>query len=277
MTTLNPISRRWKYGALLRMSLQDALAYRGSMIASWLINAWSVLVMLYVWGTVFGAGAAGATATIGAFDWDAMRTYLVIAHALQFFTNNGVSWVVSSAVRNGDIVSDLTRPIDFLAAKLMGELGGALFNIVIGGVLVIGLSLLFFHLQPPATPAAAVFFALACALAFLVSFLINYMLGLSSCWLMNNQGISWIFWYGGRLLAGTVIPLSLFPGWLRTLAAYSPFQATVSTPLVIYLGQAQGGAAWQLLGVQVFWVLALYALARWLFPRAMRRLEIQGG
>ncbi len=272
-TTTIPLPRRWKYGALFRMSLQDALAYRGSTILSWLIESWSVLVMLYVWGTVFGAGSV----KIGAFDWDAMRTYLVIAHALQNFTATGVSWVLANAIRNGDIVTDLTRPIDFLAAKLVEQLGSALLNGVIGMVLVTILSLLFFHLLPPPTLEAAVLSLLAAVLGFLVSFLISFMLGLSSCWLMNNQGLAWIVWYGGRLLSGTVIPLSLFPGWLRDVAAYSPFQATISTPLVIYLGQAEGGAAWQMVGVQLFWLVALFLAARWLFPRAMRRLEIQGG
>ncbi len=272
MTTAG-IARRPKYVALFSMGLSDALAYRTSAAISWVINGWSVLIVVYVWYSLFAQDGA----PVAQFDWQAMKTYLILAHAVNWFMQSDVSWIVADAVQNGNIVTDLTRPADYMLSKFSQAIGGSLVNGTIGTVILFGSSIIFLHLQAPASPAAAGLFILACVLGYGVNFLISYLMGLSTCWLTNNQGLSWVLWYAGRILAGTVIPISLFPGWLQTVAWASPFQATVSTPLLIYLGHDQQGGALGLIGVQVAWIIGLGAFSRWLYARAMRRLEIQGG
>ena len=46
MTATQVTSRRWKYGSLVKMSLQAALAYRGAIIIEWFIDAWSVVLLI---------------------------------------------------------------------------------------------------------------------------------------------------------------------------------------------------------------------------------------
>ena len=265
--------RRWKYGALVNISAQDAIAYRVTMIIDWIVNLWSVLVMLYIWGTVF----VGATTRLGEFDWQEMKTYLVIAHALNVFVVSGVSWLVAGQIRDGSIVTDLTRPIDYISAKFVEQFGGSLMNGVAGSGLVALLSIIFFNLLPPPSLIAAMLFIVSALLGYVVSFLIGFVLALSAAWLMNNEGIGWMVWFASRLLSGTVIPLSLFPDWLRGLPGVLPFRATVSDPLTIYLGHATGVNALAVLGIQMFWIVVLYAGVRWLLPKALRRLDIMGG
>ena len=267
------LPRRWKYAALVRTSMQDAIAYRVTFTIEWLIDLWSVLVMLYVWGTVYTSAAT----QIGGYDWPKMKTYLVVAHALNTFMATGVAWVVADAVKDGNIATDLTRPVNFLFAKLAEQFGGSLINGLIGGTLVVLLSVAFFGLLPPASVTATVLFLASALVGYVVNFFISYFLGLAACWLMNTQGLNWLVWFGGRLVAGTVIPITLFPGWLKNVAYLLPFHSSVADPLSIYLGQAQGADALFVIGVQLAWAAGLYLVARWVWPRAMKRLEIQGG
>ena len=118
---------------------------------------------------------------------------------------------------------------------------------------------------------------MALVLGYLIRFCFDYLIGLTACWLTNTQGIHWIAWFGVRLISGAVIPITLFSGWLHTLANVLPFHGIVADPIAIYLGDAQGWAALQLMGLQVIWIIALWLFSRWLWPRALKALEIQGG
>ncbi len=50
-----------------------------------------------------------------------------------------------------------------------------------------------------------------------------------------------------------------------------------NVPYRIYSGDIAGAAAWQAAGLQIFWLLALFALGQFLLSRALRRAVIQGG
>jgi ABC-2 type transport system permease protein len=56
-----------------------------------------------------------------------------------------------------------------------------------------------------------------------------------------------------------------------------PFQAVIQVPIDIYLGKHQGGALVGVLALQVFWALALLALAHAALEAGTRKLVIQGG
>ena len=272
-TTTNLPPRHWKYGSLVRMSIQSALAYRGAIIIEWFINAWSVAIMLYVWRTVFTTDAT----LIGSYDWQRMKTYLVLAYAINAFSASDIIWQMGGLIRNGDIATELTRPMSFLGAQFSAQVGSSLVSGVIGIGLVALLSVLLLGLQPPASVLGLALFLMALMLGYLIRFCFDYIIAMCACWLTNTQGINWIMWFGVRLISGAVIPITLFPGWLHTLARVLPFRGIVADPIAIYLGDAQGWAALQLIGLQMIWIIALWLFSRWLWPRALKALEIQGG
>ena len=80
-----------------------------------------------------------------------------------------------------------------------------------------------------------------------------------------------------NILAGTIIPLTLFPDWLRYIALALPFQGMAYTPLAIYVGQIEGSAIWSGILVQYAWGVGLILLTRLIWIKARRRIEIQGG
>ena len=50
-----------------------------------------------------------------------------------------------------------------------------------------------------------------------------------------------------------------------------------NVPYRVYSGDLAGAAAWQAVGLQVFWLIALVALGAILLRQALRRTVIQGG
>jgi ABC-2 type transport system permease protein len=51
----------------------------------------------------------------------------------------------------------------------------------------------------------------------------------------------------------------------------------VSTPLMIYLGKAEGWDALVLLALSGMWTVLLWFFANWAWQAAFNRVEIQGG
>ncbi len=143
--------------------------------------------------------------------------------------------------------------------------GGHLFALVVFGI------------APPASPLAALGFAASLVGAFLVAFSLDFLLMILAFWTYSAGGIIYAKRAGLDLLAGSIVPLTLFPDWLRGVALALPFQSLAYTPISIYLGRIGGAAIWWSILVQLGWATVLVLLTRLVWLRALRRLTIQGG
>ena len=76
------------------------------------------------------------------------------------------------------------------------------------------------------------------------------------------------------LLSGAIIPLALLPGALPTVLGWLPFASTASAPMRLFTGT---GTLWPLLPLQAGWLVAISALALWLWRRARERVVGMGG
>jgi ABC-2 type transport system permease protein len=105
----------------------------------------------------------------------------------------------------------------------------------------------------------------------------RFIVNILGFWLMDYRGINGlaaVFW---TFLSGFAIPLAIFPHTWQVIAKILPFAGMVQTPIDIYLQKSQGSQLLGVLGLQIFWTVALLAFGRWLLSRAMRKLVVQGG
>jgi len=94
---------------------------------------------------------------------------------------------------------------------------------------------------------------------------------------LDNRGISAMIRLLMAFLAGNIIPLTLFPESLQALVRYQPFAQALDAPSRMYL-TAQALPEWLgSIGVQLFWVMALVALGRWMWACQLRNMTVQGG
>jgi ABC-2 type transport system permease protein len=96
-------------------------------------------------------------------------------------------------------------------------------------------------------------------------------------WTVKNEAGLLILVFAQNLLSGVFAPLWYFPDWFRTMSAFLPFQATLNTPLSLYIGRIPPSSALRELGLQVVWVILLAVLSRLLWRRAADRVVSQGG
>ncbi|MGW8724782.1 ABC transporter permease [Streptomyces sp. NPDC055808] len=183
----------------------------------------------------------------------------------------------AARVRSGQIVADLVRPVNLQSAYLAADLGRAWFHLLHRGVPPMIVGWVFFGLTGPADPLTWLAFVVSVALAVMVSTLFRFLYSLSSFWLLDYRGVALIAVILVNLLSGFVMPTGFFPGWLRTVAAATPFPSIIQVPVDVFTGHDAGSGTAGALATQAMWAVLLLAAGRWLLAVARRRVVIQGG
>lgn len=263
---------RPKYISIAMTSFQQAITYRLTTMTNIALTFIWVFILYYLWKAAFND-----TAIIQGFTWDDMRTYVVIAYGL----NALVGWRISSnmmvTIRTGEILRDLTRPLNYCINQISMATGWALVEGILSLILTLIVGLVFIGIHPPASVTAAILFAVAVVIGFLTKALIVFCVSLLTFWTLNGVGISWSREAVINILSGTIIPLAMMPGWLRVIADVSPMRGIVSTPLMLYLGKSEGTDALLLLALSASWLVVLWFFANWAWQAAFNHVEIQGG
>ncbi len=72
------------------------------------------------------------------------------------------------------------------------------------------------------------------------------------------------------LLSGRLVPMTLMPDWVQTLAWFLPFQWTFFFPIETLVGDYSNAELLRGLGMQVFWILVGIAIFSLVWRRAVR-------
>lgn len=263
---------RPKYVSIALTTFQQAITYRITTLTNIALTFIWVFILYYLWRAAFNDHNM-----IQGFTWEDMRTYVVLAYGLNALIGWRIAANMMYTIRTGDILRDLTRPLNYCMNQLSVATGAAMVEGILSLILTIVVGLVFIGIQPPASISAALLFAIAVVLGFFTKALIVFTVSLLMFWTLNGVGISWSREAVLNILSGTIIPLAMLPGWLQTIAEFAPMRGIISTPLLIYLGKVEGSEAWTLLAYSAGWLVVLAFFANWAWQAAFNRVEIQGG
>jgi len=247
-------------------------AYRNSMLLFLGVSIVQIFMLKKVWGALY-ASRPGVLA-IPLAD---LIVYLTLANLIVWsFPTHTVSRYLRERIREGSVVFDLVRPVGFvpqMVAQLAGALGGALVIIVIAlpAVALAG------SLSLPASPRAAGMFLVSLLCAYGIAGLLTMLLSMVAFWTLEIDGLTMLYVLVASFLSGALVPVSVFPGVMRTVVEWLPFQATTFVPASIYIGSLDGATAWRAIGLQLLWVVVLAVAAALVWRRAMLRVVVQGG
>ena len=258
------------YRALIRATARAALAYRLNLLLGLGAVLVQLIALLAVWRVIL------AQSPVNGFTWPQMRAYLLVAFAAGTVVSLMGDFRMAFRILDGDVALDLVKPVDYQKARLAEAIGGLWIEIVLIGV-VVGVTLAVTGgVDVPAGPALALF-AVSMLLLVPLKFLIVYVSTLTCFWTQNFMGVQWARLAVMNLFSGALIPLAFMPGWLATVAQWSPFAGLTSTPALIFLGRVDGRLGLQLVAVQLGWVVVLWFCARLVWRAGLRRLTVNGG
>lgn len=242
---------------------------------NWAFHFVGVLLQVYLLKVIWTAVYAGRGSVDG-IELETLIAYLTLVNLQMNLLWPFLGGYLQGRVREGKVALDLARPVGLLGQLLAQQVGltaGSLPFLV----LVFPLALVLGGLVPPASAGAALLYLCSLTLTYAITILLGLLLGLVAFWTLEIQGFTVIYFFVNQFFAGALVPLWFFPPALRAVADVLPFQAQAFVPVSIYLGKLNGDTLVRALGVQLFWAVALYALARLVWWRAMRRVIVQGG
>lgn len=261
------------YLAFAQSALSSQFAYRWQVWTSIFGQLVQVFARIAIWMSLIAAGS-----TVAGVSLDDMVTYAVIAGTvLAAWDPSRMLYGVSAALRNGDIASQLLKPVPYPAYLFATELGNLAYRLIAVVVPVVVIAALAYGIKLPATPFHGVAFVGFWMLSFLLLFEISCLSALAAFWLMTAFSIDWLVWALLSLLSGNLIPLWFFPDWLAAAVKYLPFPYVGFYPAAVYLGKFSETETMVLFAVGLGWV-ALLGLGMWLlWRRATLRITVQGG
>jgi len=260
-----------KYVAIARTSFRHRLEERSVLMGR--VAFYGVLLMVFskVWQTVFAAqteaGSAAPAAAFGDYVW-----YLVVTEWI-VLSQPSVHMDVQGDMQSGDIAHQLSRPVSYVGSKLAEALGDLALRLVVMGAAGLVFGRLFADCWPE--PERLALAALVGLLSSLVMLLCLLSIGLCSFWLHDCMPVYMVWQKLVFVFGGLMLPLSIYPDWLQSIARATPFAAMLYGPgrLVIGEGDAPTALALQLIGWGVLAALVTFLVER----RALRRLVIDGG
>jgi len=222
-------------------------------------------------------GVYESTSQIGGYRLAQAVTYVWLVQGLMTVVRMFGGTELATRIRSGDIAIDLLRPVNVQLSYLATDYGRAAYHVLYRGIPPVLVGALFYDLVAPADPLMWLAFTLSVVLAVAVSYLFRFLYNLSAFWLLDFRGVALIAVIVVNMMSGFVIPVSFFPGWLKTIASLTPFPSMVQTPVDLFTGHTAGLAALTALATQALWVGLLFLACRVVFLRGRRMLVFQGG
>jgi ABC-2 type transport system permease protein len=257
------------------MGIQNTLVYRVNFLCRASFNLIPLLAAIALWQAIY----AGKPAAVAGYTLSQMLCYYLLVTVVEACTSvTEDDWQIAADIKDGGISQFLIRPLDYLHYRLCLFFSGRVVYALAALVPVTAFVLWHVeYLSAPANMTALVCFLVSLLLSAVLQFLLSYLVAMLAFWTLEISSFAFILMAFERLASGQMFPLDILPGWLSAVLMSTPFPYGVFFPVSVYLGKATGPALAQGLLLQVFWVAALYALARLTWRRGLRAYTIVSG
>ena len=266
-------NRLTKYVAFGRLGFAEARAASADLYARVAFLVVILGVLSALWGAVGTSAAAAAAIASGAADRATMVWYLAMTEWM-LMSAPVLHFDIESEVRRGDVAYQIARPVSYLGAHVARGLGALVMRAPVLLVAACATALVFGG-RPPHPVELARVVAMGLAAAFVMS--IWYVgVGVLAFWLGDIAPVFWIWQKLTFVLGGLLLPLTFYPKIVMTIATFTPFPALLTGPASFILARPLFGTL-EIIGLQLTWLLVGVVVARTLFARATRTLQLNGG
>lgn len=260
-----------KYFAIAQLAFWQRLSERAALIGRIAFYGIVLLVFSRVWRTLFAAQQALPGAGAGAaadYVWYLALTEWIMLSQPSLYLD------IEADVRNGDLAYQLGRPMSYVAAKLAEGAGDLALRLLT--LAPFGLVFARLFSGQWAEPGALLQAAGVGVVAALVLLFSYAAIGLCAFWLHDCTPVYLVWQKLMFVLGGLMVPLSLYPEWLRALALHLPFATVLYGPGQLVLPGSPALALRLLLELGAWLAAGAVGLAV-LERRARRVIELHGG
>jgi ABC-2 type transport system permease protein len=265
-----------KYLHVINIGLQNTLVYRVNFLFRAAFGLIPLMATIYLWRAVY-AGKNGPS--VAGYTLAGMISYYLLVTVVDALT--GVTeddWQIAADIKDGNINQFLLKPMDYMGYRLCLFLAGRLIYMAVA-VFPVGLFILVQreYFVSPANLEALLLFLASMFMTALLQFFMSYTMAMLAFWVLEVSTFIFILFALEYVAGGHLFPIDILPPALANFLRFTPFPYQLFFPVSVYLGRVQGAELWQGLGIQGFWTVFFFFLARWVFSRGIRKYTAVGG
>ena len=209
-------------------------------------------------------------------------TFLFAAWSIFFYFSfsvlrlRDISRAIMQDIQTGNVEVLFSKPISYLSYRMWWQVGSGLYSFAVITILaVIALALIIGF---PGTMTISIFIptlVLTFICGSILSLFLYLIVGLLSFWIEDINPVFWIVDKAVMILGGSYLPIALFPAFMYKIALYSPFGASQFITHTVY--ESWQTNWYQLVGIQLFWIVLLGLIIYFMFERAKQKVSVNGG
>jgi len=264
-----------KYFHVLNIGIQNTLVYRVNFLFRSLFGLIPLMATISLWRAIY----SGQSSDVAGYTLAQMISYYLIVTIVDALTAvNEDDWQIAADIKDGNISQFLLKPIDYLTYRLCLFGAGRMIYTAVAFVpvtLFILSQRKFFVL--PANSSTIGWFVVSMVLTGLLQFFTSYTMALLAFWVLEVSTFIFILFAFEYIAGGHLFPLDILPPAIERVLHFTPFPYQLFFPVSIYVGKTSGRELYEGLVIQVSWVIASYALARFIWNRGVRKYSAVGG
>jgi ABC-2 type transport system permease protein len=264
-----------KYLSVFNIGLQNTFVYRWNYFLRALFGLIPLAGTVFLWRAVFQERGGG----LHGYDYGSMiYYYLLIILVSNLVTPAEDEWQIAADIREGQINSFLTKPVNYLGYR---------FSIFLSGRLVytfvtlppIALIFLYYHqfITLPGHVMTYVYAFVSMLMAAFMQFFITYALAMMAFWILEISTIVFIVYSFEYFLGGQMFPIDIMPVGVQAVMKWLPFYYELFCPVAIFLERLRGPAVLQALAIQAGWLLVTWAAAHLMWRKGLGHYQAVGG
>jgi ABC-2 type transport system permease protein len=265
-----------KYLHVITVGIQNTLVYRVNFLFRAAFGLIPLMATIYLWRAVY---SGKADPNIAGYSLAGMISYYLLVTVVDALT--GVTeddWQIAADIKDGNINQFLLKPIDYMSYRLCLFLSGRLIYTAVA-LLPVGL-FVFVQREYFVGPASAKLFVLflgSMCMTALLQFFMSYTMAMLAFWVLEVSTFIFILFAFEYVAGGHLFPVDILPPLAAEILKFTPFPYQLYFPVSVYLGRVESAELWRGLGIQFFWVVFFFLLARWAFKRGIRKYTAVGG
>ncbi len=261
-----------KYFAVAAISARNRLEYRFTFYASFILTPLVFFTIAFLWSNVYSSAAGGE---VNGFSFKEMLSYYAVAELLFFVLASEILYDSTEDIKSGDVSVYLTKPMSFHSYNFFVNIGNALVSIGFRVVPLLVIFKVFFDVFIQTNVFALAGFFVSVVFAAVISFLVVSLIACLTFFDLQPWASTQVFWVFNTIFSGALVPLSLYPEFMRSVVEVTPFALTTFTPVMIYLGKLNYSL--EVFALQLFWVIVLAVLLKFVWSFSIKRITVYGG
>lgn len=275
-----------KYFYLPYYTFKQASVYWVNNLLGVISSVILISIVYYLWSAVLKSNHSFSYSEL-----NKTLTYVVIVTIINRIISRNIEMELGEKVINGNIATDLIRPIGFFNYMFFNRFGNTIYNLIFSILPLFITAVFIFKIKIVTDPLKLSVFLLSIILSFLLVYIFEFLVGLTSFWTSQVFGVSLLKSSLINILGGLTVPITFYPEVLQRTLFNLPFQAMYYIPAAIYLDLPRKSNLIQNLlfnlGLhhkvfnslleQIVWIVVISIVLACSWHLAKRKLVIQGG